>query len=89
MIRNHTEKKVEAGFTIRTGAVCNELYEVAEFIGKLTSTGFFIADVCAYGTVYDEDMNEIEDVNWNGIIKLMTEDIDTHNYDEQKPTYLH
>lgn len=89
MIRNHVEKKVEAGITIRTGAVCQELYEVAEFIGKISSSGFFISDVSAYGTVYDEDMNEIEDVNWNGIIKLMADDVDTDSHEKQKPTYLH
>lgn len=89
MIRNHEEKKVEAGLTIRTGAVCHELSDVANFIGKLTSTGFFLADVCAYGTIYDEDMNDLEDVNWNDIIKLMTDDLDLYNHEEQKPTYLH
>jgi hypothetical protein len=90
MIRDHEQKKVAAGFTLRTGAVCKELTEVATFLTKLSSTGFFISDVCAYGTVYNEDMTEIEDVNWNNIIKLMADDIDLYNTTtEEKQTYLH
>lgn len=89
MMRNHQEKKVEAGFTIRTGAVCHKLSDVANFINSISKSGFFINDICAYGTVYDEDMREIEDVNWNSIMQLMTDDADFYNHSEQKQTYLH
>ena len=74
MIRNHELKKVEAGLTLRTGAVCQELSEVVEFIGQITQSGMFLTDVSALGTVYDEDMNELEDVNWNELLELMRDD---------------
>ena len=89
MIRNHEEKKVDAGLTIRTGAVCNELVDVALFVNTMGKIGFFISDICAYGTVYDESMNELEDVNWNNVIKFATEDAEQYKHEEQKQTFLH
>ena len=86
MERDHIVKQVTAGLTIRTGATCESLEEIAMFLTTLTKMGFFLVDVCAYGTIYTEDMVELEDVNWNNVIQLIGEDSQT----AQKPTtYLH
>jgi len=50
--------------------------------------GFFLVDVCAYGTIYTEDMIEIEDVNWNNVMQLMRDDSDQSNK-KTTVTYLH
>ena len=69
MMRDHAAKKVEAGLTLLTGATCDELVEVTDFISTISSIGMFLTQVSAYGTIYTEDMQEIEDVNWNEIAK--------------------
>lgn len=69
MMRNHEAKKVEAGLTLLTGATCEELVEVTDFISTLSSIGMFLTQVSAYGTIYTESMEEIQDVNWNEIAK--------------------
>jgi len=87
MIRDHVLKKVSAGLTIRTGATCESLEEIAMLLVTLTKMGFFLVDICAFGTIYTEDMTEIEDVNWNNIMQLMSND---STETVQKPiTYLH
>ncbi len=87
MMRNHDAKKVEAGLTIITAATCEELIDVTEFITTIAQTGFFLNQVSAFGTIYTEDMTEIEDVNWNAISKMNEDKSD--NTEQQKPTYLH
>ena len=65
MIRNVKKKTVEAGFTIRTGFIADDLNHMAEFINRIVGARFFTVSVSSLGTIYDEDMNEIEDVDWN------------------------
>lgn len=89
MIRNHVEKKVEAGFTIRTAATCESYEEIASFIATLSKMGFFIVDLCAYGTIYNEDMTEVDEVNWNNVMKLMANDYKQEDTETKTPTYLH
>lgn len=86
-MRNHLDKKIDAGVTLRTSSICQDLEEVAEFLEHLTKLGFFLNDISAYGTVYNEDMDEIEEVNWNNIMRLKSDDTDQP--EQQKPTYLH
>ena len=87
MKRDHVEHRVTGGMTLLTGAACESLSEVAEMISTLTKLGFFLLNISAFGTIYTEDMVEIEDVNWNNVIQLSSDD-ENHNTD--KPvTYLH
>lgn len=88
MVRDHVNKKVTAGVTLQTSATCDQLLEVAEFIKHTSRLGLFVVDVCAFGTIYTESMEEIEDVNWNHINSISADE--TISNDQQtKVNYLH
>lgn len=89
MVRDHTERKVIAGMTIRTGSTCESLEDVAEFMSHLSNIGVFLSDVSAFGTIYDEDMGEIEDVNWNAVRQLTDESLDDRHFTNKTTNYLH
>ena len=83
-IRDLENKTVDAGVTIRVGYVAKDLPEVSEFIANLVRLGIFLVPVSSLGTVYNQEMDELNDVDWNDHLPLVGE--------KQKPApnkYLH
>lgn len=67
IIRDFVNKKVSGGLTIQTAMTTENLEEIAALIWFMVKSGFFLVEVSALGTIYNEDMQEVGDVNWNEI----------------------
>ena len=72
-IRDLENKSVDAGVTIRVGYVAKDLPEASEFVANLVRLGIFLVPVSSLGTVYDQEMKELHDVDWNDYISLVGE----------------
>lgn len=64
---NHIEQKISSMCMIVTGMTGFSYYECAKHVNTLLQMNFFTAPVIAYGMVYDEKMNAIQEIYWNGI----------------------
>lgn len=87
-IRDHEASKIVAGMTVATGFTSNDLSGIAVFVNKIVSSGLFVVDVSALGTIYTEDWAEIEEVNWNHLAKLYSS-ITDEEVKQEYTGYLH
>ncbi len=82
-IRNVEKKTVVAGATVRVGFVAESLAEMSEFIHAVVQNKFFLVPVSALGTIYNQYMEELGDVDWNDHLTLQGE------RDSSSKRYLH
>jgi len=81
--KNHT---IDAGFTLRTGAILESIDDVSRFVNTVVGVRFFAVDVSALGTIYNEKMESLQDVDWNDIIAKSKE---LSDYEPKEKQYLH
>ena len=67
LIVDDETETVNAGLIQLTGITGDSYVEIAEKLDFMIQAGLFICPVSAVGTVYDHDMNEIEEINWNDL----------------------
>ena len=72
-IRNLETKSITAGLTVRVGFVAESLAEMSEFISTIVQNKLFLVPVSSLGTIYNEDMEELADVDWNDHLSLRGE----------------
>lgn len=71
IIANHDTEEIEGGFTLMTGIAEIGYAGCAKALETLVQSGLFFQTVSATGTVYDEEMNEIEDISWNDLLETL------------------
>ena len=67
LIVDDETETVNAGLIQLTGITGDSYVEIAKKLDFMIQAGLFICPVSAVGTVYDHDMNEIEEINWNDL----------------------
>lgn len=82
VILDEAQEKVTGGVTVQTGMSGSTYLECAELLDRLVNIGFFNQAVSSYGVVYSEDMEQLDELNWNNILEtsstLMPEDTTLH-----------
>lgn len=82
VILDESQKNVTGGVTVQTGMSGSTYLECAELLDRLVNIGFFNQAVSSYGVVYSEDMEQLDELNWNNILEtsstLMPEDTTLH-----------
>ena len=82
IILDEAKEKVAGGVTVQTGMSGSTYLECAELLDRLVNIGFFNQAVSSYGEVYSEDMEQLDELNWNNILEtsstLMPEDTTLH-----------
>jgi hypothetical protein len=82
VILDQAQEKVTGGVTVQTGMSGSTYVECAELLDRLVNIGFFNQAVSSYGVVYSEDMEQLDELNWNNILEtsstLMPEDTTLH-----------
>lgn len=82
VILDEAQEKVTGGVTVQTGMSGSTYVECAELLDRLVNIGFFNQAVSSYGVVYSEDMEQLDELNWNNILEtsstLMPEDTTLH-----------
>jgi hypothetical protein len=82
IILDEAKQKVTGGVTVQTGMSGSTYLECAELLDRLVNIGFFNQAVSSYGEVYSEDMEQLDELNWNNILEtsstLMPEDTTLH-----------
>lgn len=82
VILDEAQEKVTGGVTIQTGMSGSTYLECADLLDRLVNIGFFNQAVSSYGVVYSEDMEQLDELNWNNILEtsstLMPEDTTLH-----------
>jgi len=82
VILDEAQEKVTGGVTIQTGMSGSTYVECAELLDRLVNIGFFNQAVSSYGVVYSQDMEQLDELNWNNILEtsstLMPEDTTLH-----------
>lgn len=86
VMKNKEDHTIDAGFTLRTGAILESIDDVSKFVNTVVGVRFFAVDVSALGTIYNEKMESIQDVDWNDIIAKSKEFSD---YEPEEKQYLH
>lgn len=86
VMKNKENRTIDAGFTLRTGAILESIDDVSKFVNTVVGVRFFAVDVSALGTIYNEKMESIQDVDWNDIIAKSKEFSD---YEPEEKQYLH
>ena len=86
VMKNKENRTIDAGFTLRTGAILGSIDDVSKFVNTVVGVRFFAVDVSALGTIYNEKMESIQDVDWNDIIAKSKEFSD---YEPEEKQYLH
>lgn len=71
IIANHDDEEIEGGFTLMTGIAEHGYDGCAKVLENLVQTGMFFQTISAMGTVYDENMDEIEDISWNDLLETL------------------
>lgn len=61
------------GFTLRTGVSMASIEEVAEFVNSTVALELFLTDVSASGTLFNENMDLLESIDWNEKIRNVKE----------------
>lgn len=79
---DHNEQRVVAGFSIETAISGLTYVSCGEEIQKLLMLGMFKVPTMATGSVYDEYMVPIADLNWNKIMN------NRHDIYDGESTYL-
>jgi len=82
IILDEAKEKVAGGVTVQTGMSGSTYLECAELLDRLVNIGFFNQAVSSYGEVYSEDMEQLDEIDWNTILEtsstLMPEDTTLH-----------
>jgi hypothetical protein len=86
VMKNKENRTIDAGFTLRTGAILESIDDVSKFVNTVVGVRFFAVYVSALGTIYNEKMESIQDVDWNDIIAKSKEFSD---YEPEEKQYLH
>lgn len=68
VILDEAQEKVTGGVTVQTGMSGSTYLECAELLDRLVNTGFFNQAVSSYGVVYSEDMEQLDELDWNNIL---------------------
>lgn len=71
IIADHDNEEISGGFTLMTGIAEQGYVGCAKALETLVQSGLFFQTISATGTVYDEDMNEIEDISWNDLLESL------------------
>lgn len=66
---------ITGGVTVQTGMSGSTYEECAEMLDLLVNIGFFNQAVSSYGIVYSEDMEQLDEIDWNGILETSTASI--------------
>ena len=60
------EGEIQAGMTIQTGMCASGFDNIVRDVASLLKTGFLdLHEVCAIGTLYDQDNDDIRSIDWN------------------------
>ena len=68
VILDQAQEKVTGGVTVQTGMSGSTYLECAELLDRLVNIGFFNQAVSSYGVVYSEDMEKLDELDWNNIL---------------------
>lgn len=69
-IRNSETKSLTAGVTIRVGFVAESMAEMSEFVHTIVQNKLFLVPVSSLGTIYNQHMEDLGDVDWNDYMGL-------------------
>lgn len=74
------EDEIQAGMTLQTGMCANGFDNIVRDVAVLLKTGFLdLQEVCAFGTLYDQDSKEIQSIDWNDeLMKISFADEDNN-----------
>lgn len=73
---DHTSKTVRASCNIHTGIVGRSISECALIVNKVMQLSIFNLPVIAKGTLFDQNMNALDDIDWNSTLKEAIEFLD-------------
>jgi hypothetical protein len=68
VILDQAQEQVTGGVTVQTGMSGSTYLECAELLDRLVNIGFFNQAVSSYGVVYSEDMEQLDELDWNNIL---------------------
>jgi hypothetical protein len=78
VILDQAQEKVTGGVTVQTGMSGSTFLECAELLDRLVNIGFFNQAVSSYGVVYSEDMEKLDELDWNNILLVSSTLIPEH-----------
>jgi hypothetical protein len=78
VILDQAQEKVTGGVTVQTGMSGSTFLECAELLDRLVNIGFFNQAVSSYGVVYSEDMEKLDELDWNNILLVSSTLIQEH-----------
>lgn len=71
IIADHDTEEITGGFTLMTGIAEIGYSGCAKTLETLVQSGIFFQNISGIGTVYDENMDEIEDISWNDLLETL------------------
>ena len=71
---NTDTEKLKGGMTLLTNSYYDDMKSVEEFVFELIKMKLFFGDVHSGGTIYNETMERVGEIDWNEIIVEIVED---------------
>ena len=70
LMANEEKQEYDGGMTLMTGMSFDSYENAAKCLGMLIECGLFLAPVSSTGTVYTNNGEEIEEINWEHLSEL-------------------